>query len=103
LSFPFQEVRFAGPVDEVIIESVPPGNPTTIPRQPLTATVNARMVVHVVVEIATANQRTDPRVITTEATYELRGGIASDEANPGTMVFTDLGDWVLVGYEILDA
>jgi len=100
LEIPFQDVRFAGPVDAVP-ETIPP-----TARIPKTATINAQMIINVIVEIESASLREAPRLITTVATYEFRGGLLSDEdtnSEIGEMKFVDFGKWELMSYEIIES
>ena len=99
LEFPFQSVENRAGIPE-IDDPFDPGN--KIDRVPATATVNARMIVTVVVDIGSFSARSTSRVLTSEATYELRSCIFSDAVTEGNMLL-DLenpGEWVLISYEI---
>jgi len=111
LGFPFQEVSTVGPVG-YIPETTPP-----TPRVPRTASISARMIVVVTVEIPATGFGAENRTITTHATYTYSGGVFSDEndllANSdahredstfiGEMEFAEPGEWKLISYEIVES
>jgi hypothetical protein len=99
LSFPHQNVivKPAIPMIPAVTEVID-GNPVVIspeiPRVPKSATVNARMVVDVV--IGTRN-----RTVTSRAVYDYTGGILSEVSYAGAMQFVTngYGKWSLVSHE----
>jgi len=106
LEFLFQEVRIAGPVGYI-----PELGSARVPR---TASLSARMVVTVTVEVESATVlRNDSRIITSQAVYEYSGGVFSDETVENTnvedpdivfpMAFTEFGEWKMVSYEIVES
>lgn len=117
LTFPFRDVQIRESRDHVpgipigggVVEPIPP-----IPRTPKTATFNVvRMVVEVKIKTTGVAIRDTNRYITTQATYEFRGGVLTDNwpdnatTNPPAdadlpMEFTEFGDWELKSYEFVD-
>ena len=86
------------------------GNPILVrPRVPITVTINAEIVIEVVVPLQGSGDRT----LATQATYELRGAvwsdsgnIADDEIKPeiiGTLDYIEFGTWKLVSYEMIES
>ena len=73
---------------------------------PLTAQLDAKMIVTVVVEVDRDTFRNNRRIITSEAVYEYSGGAIvgspSPDGSEGMAFLEDTqGSWVLVSYEIV--
>jgi len=89
-------------------DPIPPMPELGIPRTPATVTVNAEIIIRVVIDLPGGNGRS----ITTLATYEYRDGVLSDENDPstattpelvGTLEFVGYGEWELVSYEMIES
>jgi len=96
--------------DGITVEAVP-----AVPGMPETASISADMLVTVVIE-ADGVIRDGSRFITTQAVYEYRGGLLSDDpdgdyaANPNPPAVLPLyfatdgyGTWSMISYEIIES
>ena len=115
LKFPFHpEVNITPPAAPMPEMANPPGDPDD-PfsfRTPAMARLSARMIVEVSVYFSTG---TNPRVLTTQAVYDYRNGVLTDDfflGNPDSMSFSQevlnpndtaaSGEWTMVSYEIFE-